>query len=124
MIRRPPRSTLFPYTTLFRSVDAALERDAVDDDAGGVEVTRTRDEARRDGSHSLDSSLYRRRAPMQAESARKASEPVGRRLGAGSRRVVFRSREPFPCRDGARRAPPRSPPKAFFSCNRKTRAIQ
>src|SRR2546422_7339968 len=25
MIRRPPRSTLFPYTTLFRSVDAPLE---------------------------------------------------------------------------------------------------
>src|SRR5258708_26620341 len=24
MIRRPPRSTLFPYTTLFRSVNAAL----------------------------------------------------------------------------------------------------
>src|SRR3989442_10815216 len=24
MIRRPPRSTLFPYTTLFRSVDRAL----------------------------------------------------------------------------------------------------
>src|SRR3712207_7986002 len=23
MIRRPPRSTLFPYTTLFRSVDSA-----------------------------------------------------------------------------------------------------
>src|SRR2546430_12395803 len=25
MIRRPPRSTLFPYTTLFRSVDIFLE---------------------------------------------------------------------------------------------------
>src|SRR3990167_7872583 len=25
MIRRPPRSTLFPYTTLFRSVNAGLE---------------------------------------------------------------------------------------------------
>src|SRR5258708_21524865 len=25
MIRRPPRSTLFPYTTLFRSVFAGLE---------------------------------------------------------------------------------------------------
>src|SRR2546430_7773845 len=25
MIRRPPRSTLFPYTTLFRSLDAVLE---------------------------------------------------------------------------------------------------
>src|SRR3989449_6313114 len=24
MIRRPPRSTLFPYTTLFRSLDKAL----------------------------------------------------------------------------------------------------
>src|SRR2546429_4965867 len=26
MIRRPPRSTLFPYTTLFRSADEALFR--------------------------------------------------------------------------------------------------
>src|SRR5438270_13172991 len=26
MIRRPPRSTLFPYTTLFRSLDAAPVR--------------------------------------------------------------------------------------------------
>src|SRR5256885_12104200 len=25
MIRRPPRSTLFPYTTLFRSVEADVE---------------------------------------------------------------------------------------------------
>src|SRR3712207_7937323 len=25
MIRRPPRSTLFPYTTLFRSIDAAAD---------------------------------------------------------------------------------------------------
>src|SRR2546428_9315569 len=32
MIRRPPRSTLFPYTTLFRSLEAsilALRKDAV-----------------------------------------------------------------------------------------------
>src|SRR3712207_7710081 len=38
MIRRPPRSTLFPYTTLFRSLDLALEevlRD-LDVDAGAV----------------------------------------------------------------------------------------
>src|SRR5256885_7031165 len=32
MIRRPPRSTLFPYTTLFRS-DGAGEVDLVDADA-------------------------------------------------------------------------------------------
>src|SRR2546422_4920605 len=32
MIRRPPRSTLFPYTTLFRSLRAVLpeEKDAAD----------------------------------------------------------------------------------------------
>src|SRR5256885_14503241 len=31
MIRRPPRSTLFPYTTLFRSVEIRdLHRDLVD----------------------------------------------------------------------------------------------
>src|SRR2546425_8326402 len=30
MIRRPPRSTLFPYTTLFRSVlEAAIEKDQI-----------------------------------------------------------------------------------------------
>src|SRR3712207_8720363 len=39
MIRRPPRSTLFPYTTLFRSVevDALRRREQLDPDhAGGV----------------------------------------------------------------------------------------
>src|SRR3712207_8715361 len=30
MIRRPPRSTLFPYTTLFRSLDEVLERQPLD----------------------------------------------------------------------------------------------
>src|SRR5256885_12471734 len=30
MIRRPPRSTLFPYTTLFRSeIELAVDRDAI-----------------------------------------------------------------------------------------------
>src|SRR2546430_13851879 len=35
MIRRPPRSTLFPYTTLFRS-DADHSRSVRADDAGDV----------------------------------------------------------------------------------------
>src|SRR3712207_9319771 len=40
MIRRPPRSTLFPYTTLFRShaplaADDAVEQIAVDERVGG-----------------------------------------------------------------------------------------
>src|SRR3712207_9588520 len=33
MIRRPPRSTLFPYTTLFRSVQQHLVPVDLDDDA-------------------------------------------------------------------------------------------
>src|SRR3712207_5538048 len=34
MIRRPPRSTLFPYTTLFRSLEDLLQRDVqLDDEA-------------------------------------------------------------------------------------------
>src|SRR2546430_4824742 len=42
MIRRPPRSTLFPYTTLFRSASAAQrmpegDRAAVGIDARGIE---------------------------------------------------------------------------------------
>src|SRR2546430_12472801 len=41
MIRRPPRSTLFPYTTLFRSGDPeALE------EVGGLELARDRRQRR------------------------------------------------------------------------------
>src|SRR3712207_8067893 len=32
MIRRPPRSTLFPYTTLFRSDEREVDRDGADED--------------------------------------------------------------------------------------------
>src|SRR3712207_8451317 len=49
MIRRPPRSTLFPYTTLFRSqdqVEAALGREVahdLDDRVAHLVVGRGRD---------------------------------------------------------------------------------
>src|SRR5256885_3624729 len=36
MIRRPPRSTLFPYTTLFRSQLAQPARQRVDDAVDGL----------------------------------------------------------------------------------------
>src|SRR3712207_7545477 len=51
MIRRPPRSTLFPYTTLFRS--ARLHRHASDaqvgDRIGGRRARRVDDGGRRRG---------------------------------------------------------------------------
>src|SRR5258708_11771262 len=53
MIRRPPRSTLFPYTTLFRSLLGLLDDDAVggkqqDGDFGGVLESGALDLGRRD----------------------------------------------------------------------------
>src|SRR3712207_8773802 len=44
MIRRPPRSTLFPYTTLFRSAFAVSCVDAVAVDAHVVLVDAVEDE--------------------------------------------------------------------------------
>src|SRR2546426_11208920 len=43
MIRRPPRSTLFPYTTLFRSVEPrrhlrCLDRVILGEDLGGLAI--------------------------------------------------------------------------------------
>src|SRR2546430_7779714 len=46
MIRRPPRSTLFPYTTLFRSL-AAFQRVAVLRLHGGGNAAAQRDGVRR-----------------------------------------------------------------------------
>src|SRR3712207_7688690 len=42
MIRRPPRSTLFPYTTLFRSVGLVLRRAEIGDAAARDLVVRGR----------------------------------------------------------------------------------
>src|SRR5689334_24014831 len=41
MIRRPPRSTLFPYTTLFRSGDDAGETAVPDGDDDGDALVRS-----------------------------------------------------------------------------------
>src|SRR3712207_8527503 len=38
MIRRPPRSTLFPYTTLFRSDDQDDQGDGQREELGALEV--------------------------------------------------------------------------------------
>src|SRR5437870_8265636 len=44
MIRRPPRSTLFPYTTLFRSSTASCGRPTSDPVAYGPPMTHRRSE--------------------------------------------------------------------------------
>src|SRR2546430_12779849 len=57
MIRRPPRSTLFPYTTLFRSDlgrEECLQPEVRDAQVGehGVEPARDRKSTRLNSSHS------------------------------------------------------------------------
>src|SRR3712207_8938051 len=50
MIRRPPRSTLFPYTRLFRSLGTAERAEVVLDFSGKLGQTLTLDSvARQDG---------------------------------------------------------------------------
>src|SRR2546430_9829767 len=46
MIRRPPRSTLFPYTTLFRSLDGAGKIRITDFGLAGIAASIQGEEAR------------------------------------------------------------------------------
>src|SRR5690349_23705466 len=61
MIRRPPRSTLFPYTTLFRSV-GERQRDVTSVEAVSSEDRlrgEERDQRRRQGEHERDEAEHR-----------------------------------------------------------------
>src|SRR2546430_7291680 len=53
MIRRPPRSTLFPYTTLFRSHAALAERHLVDVPDAAQQIVGVEDRVLADGAQSL-----------------------------------------------------------------------
>src|SRR3712207_9194611 len=44
MIRRPPRSTLFPYTTLFRSPELRAEASRIGGQGGGMRLADDRGE--------------------------------------------------------------------------------
>src|SRR5438477_4401823 len=54
MIRRPPRSTLFPYTTLFRSCEWASAARAVAGHRTGVAVERDRAPQQRSEEHTSE----------------------------------------------------------------------
>src|SRR2546425_8996268 len=77
MIRRPPRSTLFPYTTLFRSLPAEVELGA-DDHAPAVngEVARQQGTLMRIGGVALGAihSRARRHRCASARSEEHTSE--------------------------------------------------
>src|SRR2546422_8242133 len=74
MIRRPPRSTLFPYTTLFRSLGAAARP-----------VFRRAAEG-----HAARESLPQVLSPADRAAARRRRHTVGRRPGAARDRKSTR----------------------------------
>src|SRR3712207_8619688 len=88
MIRRPPRSTLFPYTTLFRSVRARPRRDD-----GRVREAR----ARRRRAHRAGAShprlLLRERGP-----AARTRQPRGREARSEEHTSELQSRQYLVCR--------------------------
>src|SRR2546430_11076054 len=54
MIRRPPRSTLFPYTTLFRSGCGAIEEFIAEDIARLVDDGLARNDGHRSEEHTSE----------------------------------------------------------------------
>src|SRR2546422_6324135 len=75
MIRRPPRSTLFPYTTLFRSIEFA--------EAGVVELEQS-------GLRVLLQVSYGRRAGYRQHDRRPPEQPGDRHLRRGRDRKSTR----------------------------------
>src|SRR2546427_9754059 len=97
MIRRPPRSTLFPYTTLFRSVDATVGREppVAPGVAGigreilrGAELQRVHEDAQHDAVDALAGAIDESQVALVQESHRRhepdapAARPLGARPGA------------------------------------------
>src|SRR3712207_9392116 len=63
MIRRPPRSTLFPYTTLFRSKDVVHVVAVLGADGHRVAETLGREQGGR-GTPALDQGVRHQRRPV------------------------------------------------------------
>src|SRR3712207_7572848 len=85
MIRRPPRSTLFPYTTLFRSARALRPRDR-----------RRRRRVRRE--RVADRSHGRQRHPGQGRPRPRGAEGSARPLRSEEHTSELQSRQYLVCR--------------------------
>src|SRR3712207_9375312 len=96
MIRRPPRSTLFPYTTLFRSaVGHALEGEGLHDQLVGPHLVEAAAEAVLLLSLAVHVAVGAAGAAVvvvdrHLESAR--AEPLGDQFGVGVRAEHLRAR--------------------------------
>src|SRR5258708_39879367 len=95
MIRRPPRSTLFPYTTLFRSERESFARVVHEGPRAAVRLERSREgdvvRRRRRAARARRERMARQRLPVErvAQGGREA-----RRRAAPARPAVARGRAP------------------------------
>src|SRR3712207_7485682 len=83
MIRRPPRSTLFPYTTLFRSDKVAINTGAIRRPAVIAEITR------QFGNQVLVLSVDARRAPGQPSGFEVTTDRKSTRLNSSHANISY-----------------------------------
>src|SRR3712207_8355516 len=76
MIRRPPRSTLFPYTTLFRSIERAIGGQLVREKQRGP---RQHDARQKSGYHRRQGRGVQRRRPDARKDAARFDNPSDRK---------------------------------------------
>src|SRR5215467_12629528 len=105
MIRRPPRSTLFPYTTLFRSARASGLARGARHCARGITAARSRSEEHTSELQSpcnlVCRLLLEKKKRVQAVHANRAatSSAVGAQahIGRAGHRLPFQSTDLFEC---------------------------
>ena len=81
MIRRPPRSTLFPYTTLFRSEEVAAERKEMEDKASNIVIY---------GMKESEKSEREEQIKEEKENVKKMVEAIG--VEVEEKEIVYRFR--------------------------------
>src|SRR2546430_6050147 len=91
MIRRPPRSTLFPYTTLFRSVRRRVQRAARAPGRDGLSRGRAL------GHEGAEEPLRRERLRQEAVEA-EGHRPRARRLRSEEHTSELQSQSNLVCR--------------------------
>ena len=99
MIRRPPRSTLFPYTTLFRSEkerETEIERDRERE----TERERQRERERRKHSGLLSCGHFRHILMVKQGQPRCRGRGEGTQTPALEGEAALSEREDCPCREG------------------------
>src|SRR3712207_7228577 len=90
MIRRPPRSTLFPYTTLFRSFNiGALDGTGTGLKLSGVPARLHADALRRSQPRVASSAKYQARATLEPQPVLPSRDRKSTRLNSSHANISY-----------------------------------